>query len=184
MKNKSTMTKKFLSALALLMLFVTVQSQAQIKIGFMDVQTVMAELPEMENIRAKLDDYVSQKQQQLQDRTASFQEAVADYQEQQASMSAEQQQAREKELTAMEQDLQTFQQSIQTEIQQYRQQLLGPIYADIDNAIANIAEERNLDFVLNKATMRGENIVQFSAQQSFNITDEVIKRISSNSNQN
>ncbi len=178
------MTKKFLSALALLMLFVTVQSQAQIKIGFMDVQTVMAELPEMENIRAKLDDYVSQKQQQLQDRTASFQEAVADYQEQQASMSAEQQQAREKELTAMEQDLQTFQQSIQTEIQQYRQQLLGPIYADIDNAIANIAEERNLDFVLNKATMRGENIVQFSAQQSFNITDEVIKRISSNSNQN
>lgn len=178
------MTQKFLSALALLMLFVTVQSQAQIKIGFMDVQTVMAELPEMENIRAKLDDYVSQKQQQLEDRTASFQEAVADYQEQQASMSAQQQQAREKELAAMEQDLQTFQQSIQTEIQQYRQQLLGPIYADIDNAIANIAEERDLDFVLNKATMRGENIVQFSAQQSYNITDEVIKRISSNSNQN
>ena len=178
------MTKKFLSALALLMLFVTVQSQAQIKIGFMDVQTVMAELPEMENIRAKLDDYVNQKQQQLEDRTASFQEAVADYQEKRASMSAKEQEAREKELATMEQELQTFQQSIQTEIQQFRQQLLGPIYADIDSAIANIAEERDLDFVLNKATMRGENIVQFSAQQSFNITDEVIKRISSNSNQN
>ncbi|MGK7369045.1 MAG: OmpH family outer membrane protein, partial [Candidatus Halalkalibacterium sp. M3_1C_030] len=96
------MTKKFLSALALLMLLVTVQSQAQIKIGFMDVQKVMAELPEMENIRAKLDDYVTQKQSQLEDRTASFQEAVADYQENQPSMSPEQQAAREKELASME----------------------------------------------------------------------------------
>lgn len=178
------MTKKFLSALALLMLLVTVQSQAQIKIGFMDVQKVMAELPEMENIRAKLDDYVTQKQSQLEDRTASFQEAVADYQENQPSMSPEQQAAREKELASMEEELRNFQQSIQTEIQQYRQELLAPIYADIDTAIANIAEERDLDFVLNKATMRGENIVQFSAQESFNITDEVINRISSNSNQN
>lgn len=178
------MTKKFLSALAFLMLFVTVHSHAQIKIGFMDVQKVMAELPEMENIRAKLDDYVKQKQSQLEERTASFQEAVADYQENQASMSQEQQAAREKELASMEEELRNFQQSIQTEIQQYRQQLLAPIYADIDSAIANIAEERNLDFVLNKATMRGENIVQFSAQESFNITDEVINRISSNSNQN
>jgi len=184
MKNNFTMTKKFLSALALLMLFVTVHSQAQVKIGFMDVQTVMAELPEMENIRAKLDDYVQQKQQQLEDRTASFQEAVADYQENQASMSAQEQQTREEELATMEEELRSFQQSIQTEIQQYRQQLLAPIYADIDTAIANIAEERDLDFVLNKATMRGENIVQFSAQESFNITDEVINRISSNSNQN
>lgn len=184
MKNKFTMTKKFLSAFALLMLFVTVHSQAQVRIGFMDVQSVMAELPEMENIRAKLDDYVQQKQQQLQNRTASFQEEVANYQENQASMSAQQQQSREDELATMEEELRTFQQSIQTEIQQYRQELLAPIYADIDNAIANIAEERNLDFVLNRATMRGENIVQFSAEQSLNITDEVISRISSNSNQN
>lgn len=184
MKNKFTMTKKFLSAFALLMLFVTVHSQAQVRIGFMDVQTVMAELPEMENIRAQLDDYVQQKQQQLQDRTASFQEEVANYQENRASMSAQQQQSREEELATMEEEMRTFQQSIQTEIQQYRQKLLAPIYEDIDNAIANIAEERGLDFVLNRATMRGENIVQFSAQQSLNITDEVISRISSNSNQN
>lgn len=178
------MTKKFLSAFALLMLFVTVHSQAQVRIGFMDVQAVMNELPQMENIRAKLDDYVQQKQQQLQDRTAGFQEEVANYQENRASMSVQQQQSREEELAAVEEELRTFQQSIQTEIQQYRQELLAPIYADIDNAIANIAEERDLDFVLNKATMRGENIVQFSAQQSLNITDEVISRISSNSNQN
>ncbi len=178
------MIKKFTSILTLLIFVMAVQAHAQVKIGFMDVQAVMSELPEMENIQTKLDNFVSEKQQQLQDRTASFQEAVADYQDNQASMSDDQPATREEELAAMEEELRGFQQSIQTEIQQYRQQLLAPVYADIDSTIASIAEERDLDFVLNKATMRGENIVQFSSTPQLNITEEVIKRISSKSNQN
>jgi outer membrane protein len=178
------MMKKFLSTLTLILLFVAVQGHAQVKIGYMDVQAVMSELPQMENVQSELEVYVTEKQQQLQDRTASFQEAVADYQENQASMSQEQQNTREEELGSMEADLRSFQQSLQTEIQQYRQQLLAPIYEDIDQAIADIAEEQDLDFVLNKATMRGENIVQFSAQETLNITNRVVERINSQSNQN
>lgn len=178
------MTKKFFSALTIILFLLTVHSQAQIKIGFMDVQAVMSELPEMNNVQTELEGFVTEKQQQLQDRTASFQEAVANYQENQASMSEQQQTAREEELASMESDLRTFQQSLQTEIQQYRQQLLAPIYEDIDQAIANIAEEEDLDFVLNKATMRGENIVQFSAEETLNITNSVVQRINSQSNQN
>lgn len=178
------MMKKFLSALTVLILFLAVQSNAQVKIGYMDVQAVMSELPQMEDVQSELEGFVTKKQQQLQDRTASFQEAVADYQENQASMSQQQQTNREEELGNMESDLRSFQQSLQTEIQQYRQQLLAPIYEDIDQAIADIAEEMDLDFVLNKATMRGENIVQFSAQETLNITNRVVERINSQSNQN
>lgn len=178
------MTKKFFSALTVILFLLTMHSQAQIKIGYMDVQAVMSELPEMNNVQTELEGFVTEKQQQLQDRTASFQEAVANYQENQASMSEEQQTAREEELANMESDLRTFQQSLQTEIQQYRQQLLAPIYEDIDEAMANIAEEMDLDFVLNKSTMRGENIVQFSAEETLNITNRVIQRINSQSNQN
>jgi len=178
------MTKKFFSALTVILFLLTMQSQAQIKIGYMDVQAVMSELPEMNNVQTELEGFVTEKQQQLQDRTASFQEAVANYQENQASMSQQQQTAREEELANMESDLRTFQQSLQTEIQQYRQQLLAPVYEDIDQAIANIAEEMDLDFVLNKATMRGESIVQFSAEETLNITNRVVQRINSQSNQN
>ena len=178
------MTKKFFSALTVILFLVTIQSQAQVKIGFMDVQAVMSELPQMNDVQTKLEGFVTEKQQQLQDRTSSFQEAVANYQENQASMSQQQQNQREEELGNMESDLQTFQQSLQTEIQQYRQQLLAPVYEDIDQAIASIAEEMDLDFVLNKATMRGENIVQFSAEETLNITNQVVQRINSQSNQN
>lgn len=178
------MIKKFFSALTVILFLVTIHGQAQVKIGYMDVQAVMSELPQMDDVQSQLEGFVSEKQQQLQDRTASFQEAVANYQENQASMSQQQQNAREEELGNMEEDLRTFQQSLQTEIQQYRQQLLAPVYEDIDVAIANIAEEMDLDFVLNKATMRGENIVQFSAQETLNITNRVVQRINSQTNQN
>lgn len=178
------MTKKFLSALSLLLLTLTVTSVAQMKIGYMDVQTVLSELPEMQNIESELGSFVTQKQQQLQDRTASFQEAVADYQQNQPSMSQAQQQSREEELAEMENELRNFQQSLQVEIQQYRQKLLEPVYADIDEAIASIAESMDLDFVLNKATTRGENIVHFSSQENLNITGRVIQRIKNQSNQN
>jgi outer membrane protein len=176
------MMKKFFSALTVILLFAAVQSHAQAKIGFMDVQAVMSELPQMNEVQSQLETYVTEKQQQLQERTANFQEAVADYQENQASMSQQQQTTTEEELGSMEEDLRNFQQSLQTEIQQYRQQLLAPIYEDIDQAIADIAEEMDLDLVLNKATMRGENIVQFSAQETLNITSQVVERINSQSN--
>lgn len=178
------MIKKFLSILSLFILMGAGTSVAQVKIGYMDVQAVLAELPEMKNIESKLGNYVTEKQQQLQDRTADFQEAVADYQQNQPSMSEAQQKTREEELTEMETELRNFQQSLQVEIQQYRQQLLEPVYADIDQAIASIAETMNLDFVLNKATTRGENIVQFSAQPRLNITGQVVQRIKSQSNKN
>lgn len=178
------MIKKFLSTLSLFLLIATVTSVAQVKIGYMDVQNVLSELPEMKNIESELGNFVTQKQQQLQDRTASFQEAVADYQQNQASMSQAQQQSREEELAEMENELRNFQQSLQVEIQQYRNKLLEPVYADIDEAIASIAENMNLDFVLNKATTNGENIVHYSSQENLNITDRVIERIKNQSNQN
>lgn len=171
------MIKKFISALTLLMFLVTVHAHAQLNIGYLDIQSVMSELPEMENIQAKLDDFVSKKQKQLTERAESFQVALDEYEENQASMSEEQQATRDEELAAMEENLNSFQRSIQTEIQQYRQELLAPVYADIDAAIANIAEERDLDFVLNKETMRGENIVQFASQQNLDITNAVVQRI-------
>lgn len=178
------MIKKFLSTLMLFLLLLTVNATAQINIGFMDVQAVLAEVPEMRNIEKELGDFITQKQQQLQKRTADFQDAVTRYQQNQASMSESQQQAREQELAELEEEIRNFQQSIQVEIQQHRQQLLAPVYAEIDSTIADVAEEMELDFVLNKSTTRGENIVQFASQKRLNITDLVAQRIKNKSNGN
>ncbi len=176
------MTKKFLSTLTLLLFLSTAPVAAQVNIGVLDIQKVLSEAPGMEQIQQELNTFVSQKQEELRSRTADFQDSVAQYQDNQASMSQEQRTQREEELAAMEQELQQFQQNLQTQIQQYRQQLLSPVYEDIDSAIASVAEENGLDFVLNKSTSRGEEIVRYVAENRLNITEEVIQQINSQSN--
>lgn len=151
-----------------------------VKIAVLDIQRVMSSAPEMESIQQKLNSFIEQKQQQLEQRTSNFQQQVAQYQEGQASMSQQQQTAREKELAQKEQELRTFQQNLQAEIQNYRQQLLSPIYSEIDSVIAAVAESRDIDFVLNKSTSRGEEIVRYVGIERLDITEEVSQRINSN----
>ena len=74
----------------------------------------------------------------------------------------------------MEQALNEFQQSVQVDIQRRRAELLQPVYSRIDKAIADIAEDMNLDFVLNKSTSMGENIVYYASQQELDITSKVV----------
>lgn len=177
------MGKRILSVFTILFFCATMSAVAQsseAKIAVLDIQQVVSSAPEMEEIQKKLNSFIEQKQQQLEQRTTEFQQQVATYQENRPSMSQEEQVKREEELAKMEQELGTFQQNLQAEIQNYRQQLLSPVYSEIDSAIAVVAENRGLDFVLNKSTSRGEEIVRYVGVERLDITDEIIQRITSN----
>lgn len=171
------MIKKGLSLFTFLLFFISVTAVAQINIGYMNIQEVLSQLPERQQIESQLNDLISEKQQELEQKAADFQSAVAGYQQNQESMSEQQRQAREEELTEMEAALSEYQQSIQAEIQQRRAELLQPIYDRMDKAIAAIAEERDLDFVLNESTNTGDNIIYYSSQQQLDITSIVIDRL-------
>jgi outer membrane protein len=162
----------------LLFFFASFTAVAQVKVGYLNIQQVLSEHPEREQIEQELTTLVQTKQQELEQRAGEFQSAVAQYQENQASLSEQQRQTREQELGEMEDSLSEFQQSIQVEIQQRRAELLQPIYNEIDEAIAAIAEEMGLDFVLNKTTSTGDNIIYFAAQPELDITEKVVERLS------
>lgn len=171
------MIKKFSSTLILLLVFVSATAVAQVKIGYMNMQEVLSELPERQQIEEQLNSLVEEKQQELQQQATDFQNAVAQYQENQNALSEQQRQTREEELAEMQDSLNEYQQSIQVEVQQRRAELLQPVYNRIDQAIAAIADEMGLDFVLNKSTNMGDNIVYFSSQQELDITPKVIDRL-------
>lgn len=171
------MVKKFFSTFIVLLFCVSLTAVAQVKIGYMSIQDVLSELPERQQIEQQLNNLISEKQQELEQRAANFQNAVAQYQEDQASLSEQQRQAREEKLADMEDSLSEYQQSIQAEIQQRRAELLQPIYNRIDEAIADIAEDMDLDFVLNASTNMGDNIIYFSSQQQLDITSKVADQL-------
>ncbi len=185
------MIRKFLSFLTVLIFAVAATSVGQVatddgpvRIGYMNVQEVISQMPERPGVEQQLNDFITQKRNQLQQRTASFQEAVADYQENQASMSQQQQAEREEELAQMEEELVNYQQTLQAEIQQKRTELLSPLYDRINAAIETVAQDLELDFVLNEETGIGEKIVYFSSMEQMNITQRVLERVTNQSTQN
>lgn len=179
------MLRKLLST-AFVFLFaftLTAIGQGQdLKIGFMNPQEVLNQLPERADIEQKLNSFVQQKRSELNQKSTEFQQAVSTYQQNAASMSEQEQQKREEELSTQEQELREMQQSIQQQIQQRRSELMAPIYNRMDQAIAAIAESNNLDFVLNETTGMGETIIFYSADQKLDVTQQVLNRMNNDSN--
>lgn len=175
------MMKKLLSITAVFLLALSATAVGQVKIGYMNTQEVLNQLPQREQVQKELESYIQKKQERLSQEATKFQDAVGDYQNSRGAMSQQQIEAREQKLEEMQTSLDELNQSIRRDIQQKRQELLEPIFRQIDNAISTIAEERNLDFVLNKATNSGNTILFYASPNQTDITQGVINHISSNS---
>ncbi|HLR31239.1 MAG TPA: OmpH family outer membrane protein [Fodinibius sp.] len=175
------MIKKLLSTAALFLFLSGTAVYGQLKIGYMNTQQVLNDLPQRSEVEEELNSFIESKQGELEKRITSFQNEVASYQQNQDAMSEQEIQQREQELAEQETSMQEFQQNLQTQIQERRAQLLEPLYSAMDQAIAEVAESNDLDFVLNQATNNGENVIYYSADQQLDITQEVIQQVTESS---
>jgi outer membrane protein len=152
------------------------------KVGYINPQSVLSALPETQAVEKKLQEFVELKQTEFSTQEESFLAKVRQLQEQvQAQLISEQALATQRAALEQEQEeLYALLDSHQLELRRRQQELLQPILQSIDEAIAEIAEELQLDYVLNEATNQGESILLFvstSGKQSLNITDRVIQKL-------
>jgi len=171
---------KYIITFSTLVLAVTSLASAQLKIGYMNPQEVLSEMPERDSVEQSLNQFISQKRAELQAKTANFQEQLTDYQNNQASLSESQQAEEEQRLTELDQEVQELQQSIQVQVQQKRAELLQPLLARVDRAIASVSEEMGLDFVINESTSTNNQVVFFASSTAPNITQRVIDKLNLN----
>ncbi len=174
------MFRKLLSSFFLFLFIFSATAFGQLKIGYMNTQEVLNQLPERSAVQEQLNSFIQTKRQELQQKTAAYQDSVAEFQQDQSELSEQ----AEQRLTQMQSSMRKFQQSIQQQIQRRRAELLEPLYNRMDQAIATVAEEKNLDFVLNEATSNGESLVYYSASEQLNITDDVLQQMNETSAQN
>lgn len=175
------MIKKVLSTAVLFLFVVSASAVAQVKIGYLDTQEVMSQLPEVEQVQEELSSFIAQKQQELTQKATAYQDEVAAYQSSRGSMSDQQVQQREQELEDRMTALEEFDQQIRLQVQQKRQELLAPVLTRMDKAIATVAEENNLDFVLNKSTNTGDSVIFYASGNQLDITQQVLDRLTSSS---
>lgn len=178
------MFKKLLSVFFLLLFVVSTSAFGQLKIGYLNTQEVLSEMPGRAEVESELNDFVQSKRQELEQRTIAFQDSVASFQQNQENLSENQIRQGEERLAEMEADIQEFQQGLQQQIQQRRGTLLEPLYEKMDEAISTVAEQNDLDFVLNEATGSGDNVVYYAASEKLDITQQVMQHINETSEQN
>lgn len=173
------MLKKLLPITVLLLLVVSASAIAQVKIGYLDTQKVLNELPEKEQLEKQLSDFIESKRAELTQRATAYQDELAEFDSNNASMSRGQMEQKEQELEDQLTALEEFDQSIRLQIQQKRDELLSPIFNSIDRAISDIAESENIDFVLNKSVNAGDTVVFYASANQLDLTQRVIDQLTS-----
>jgi len=148
--------KKFFQLSALVALFflttnTTVEAQ---KFGYINSAAVLAELPEVQQMRSNLEGLQKQLQKQGQQKVADYQtkqQAALEKQKAGTMSPVEEKQILE-ELQKKEQEIMQFEQTMQQKLGTKEQELLNPILEKVNTAIQDVAKSESYQFIFDTSS--------------------------------
>jgi outer membrane protein len=146
---------------------------AMTKLGVVDVETVLKELPEAIDADKLIKDKGQKWQDTLMKMRQDLTAKVEQYQKQKSMMPADKQQKEEEGLQSQNMVMLQFQEEKfgqQGELNKYRETLLEPIRTKIRKAIESVAKEEKIALVVDK-------MAAIYSDQSIDITFKVIDKI-------
>ena len=174
MKNYSTPSKFFLLLLSVL-LFSTFTAKAQ-KLGYVDTDYILKNIPEYQDAQTQIDELSKQYQQEIEEKYAKVDQMYKTYQADAILLPEDMKRQREEEVIKAEKeakDLQKTRFGTEGDLFKKRQELVKPIQEKIFNAIEDIATKKNYAFIFDKAS--GPVIMYVSSK--LDISDEVLEQI-------
>lgn len=135
-----------------IMLAIPMLASAQ-KFGHINTQELSAQMPEVNQVKLKMDTIQGQYENQLASMNEEFQKKVQDYQTQEATMADAIKQIRQQELQEMQQRIQLFYQTAEQDIQKKQQELLAPVHEKMTKAIKAVGERENYTYIFDSAAM-------------------------------
>ncbi|KPP95996.1 MAG: outer membrane protein [Bacteroidetes bacterium HLUCCA01] len=175
--------KRKITMLAVLMLGIAVTSSwAQIRIGYINPQEVLQQLPERQAIEQQLAELIEEKEADFSAREEAFLARVREVQErvEAGTISDSQLETERASLEVEQEELTELVRSQQLDVQRRQQELLQPVLESIDQAIEEVATELGLAYVLNEMTSDGEMILLFisaEGENTLNITGRVADKL-------
>ena len=174
-----------IAVILFLSMVINYQAQAQtnnseLKIGYVNPQSILANMPEMRAVQQRLQNFTARKQQELSTLEQDFQTQVAEYQQKVGVISPEAQQQEEIRLGQLQQELLQAQEVAEQELAQRRDELVGPLLEQIGSAIETVAQNQGLSYVLNTTTSSGDMIILYASEDfrsKFDITQSVMEEL-------
>lgn len=135
-----------------MMLMMPLAISAQ-KFGHVNTQELFAQMPEVAQVRLKMDTINNQYENQLASMNEEFQRKYQDYVAQEATMADAIKQIRQQELQEMQQRIQLFYQTAEQDIQRKQQELLTPIHERMAAAIKAVGQREGYTYIFDSAAM-------------------------------
>jgi outer membrane protein len=171
--NFDAMKLKMMLLAIVVVLLTSLTAQAQVKIGYTNLEVVLASMPEaktmekelqvfQEKLGAKIkikDDYVKQKYQEYLD----IKERAGNPPSPTAAADLE---AREKELLRLDEEVQKLAQDADYDIMAKRQALLEPVLAKLQTAIDAVAIAGGYTYILNQTTSAGVSTILYGPDEA------------------
>jgi outer membrane protein len=122
------------------------------KTAHINLDSLIALMPESKTAQAAVQEYSKQLEQQITAMQAELQTKYQDYQANSANMAEVVKASKEKELNDLNQRITDFQQQAQTEYQKKNAELAKPVYEKAKKAIEQVAKENGYKYVLDTSS--------------------------------
>jgi outer membrane protein len=162
--------KKFILALAVILS--TTCIQAQTKVGTIDADYILGQMPEISLVEEGLKTYNTELQAELQTTIKKYEELIAAYQAENSTFTEEVKTSKESEIMEVENEIKNFRQKASVLIQMKRNELTQPFYVKIDEAMKAVITAQAYTQIFNTST----NGLAFS-DPKFDITDAVLEKL-------
>jgi len=151
-------------------------SFAQLKIGYVDSDTIMDNSPDMQDARQKIDALIQEWQTEIRKMENELKAKKDDYDKRKLIMTDQTSTDALAEIAKMEKDITDYRDKkfgANGELFQKQDELMKPIQNKVFNIIQEIATEEELDFVFD----RSGDILFLYAKPDYDITTKVIDKL-------
>jgi len=167
--------KKIFLSLAIF-IFISSVSLAQLKIGYIDSDTVMDKLADVQDARQKIDALIQEWQVELRQLENQWKTKYDDYEKRKLIMTDQTRTEMEAELIKLENEIAQYRDKkfgTNGELFQKQDELMKPVQNKVFNVIKQVAEEEDLDFVFDRS---GDIMILFAKEQ-YDISAKVLNKL-------
>ena len=149
---------------------------AQVKIGYVDSETIIQQLPEAQDAQRQLDVLVGQWQNELQKMQSEWEKQYEDYDKKKLIMTDQTRAETERLLMEQEKEIASFRNEKfgqNGQLFQKQDELMKPVQDRVFMAIQDVALEGDYDYVFDKSG----DILLLYANEEYDLTRKVLNRL-------
>jgi Outer membrane protein len=170
------LTMKKLAFVILLLMTATIPSSAQMKIGYVNSEAIMQQLPEAQDVQKQLDGISTDWQNELTKMQTDLQHKFEDYDKKKLIMSDKRRSEVEKELQDLDKKMVDFRTSkfgTNGELFAKQNELMKPIQDKIFKAVKDVADEGGYDYIFDK---NSSTLLMYSNEKN-DLTSKILAKL-------